>query len=100
MDFFVTKCQELKGFKPSINKTKDPSAVSRVLHAYDIVDVSKIIEYFLTSDKSDKVGVTLSAALSTHSINTYLQSKAGGTNGIDRYKRVLRKPGADNTQKT
>lgn len=99
ISFFEKWCADTKHFKPVIDQTKDISAISRLLKKMPKEEIMNVITHFLSSDKSDKVGITLCTALSTHSVNMYLQSKGVG-NGIDRYKRVIRNQGSGNAQKT
>ncbi len=71
MNYFFEVCQEIKGFKPMINGGKDGALVKVALQAMDMTDIKAILRFFLKSPKSKDVGVSLSAALSAHTVNMY-----------------------------
>lgn len=69
LDFYVSKAEEAKGFKPEL-ASKDFSALSKALKKHGQSRVENIILFFLDSDKADK-HISLSAALSADTINQY-----------------------------
>ena len=86
IDYFFQTCKEVKGFKPAING-KDGQAVKRMLSTYSEDTLKSIISFFLDNKKADEVGITLSIALSAHTINLYLkeQSKSQGDKTPENY---------------
>ncbi|NIR17747.1 MAG: hypothetical protein GWN86_29125, partial [Desulfobacterales bacterium] len=75
VDFFHDACIRIRGFKPSISGKRDSQTASRALSMMSYEEVCACIESFLQSGKADAVGITLSIALSDHSINTYRQGR-------------------------
>jgi hypothetical protein len=73
--YFSDVCQEIKGFKPTIAVGKDGKAVKDALKTMDQAEINVIIRFFLKSPKSKEVGVSLTAALSAHTVNLYRAAK-------------------------
>lgn len=76
IDYFYKRVAEVYGFKPEITGGRDFQLARRILKKYSLVDVKSIIDDFL--DRSDhtgagKAGSSLSFALSSVSINKWLQ---------------------------
>ena len=78
IDYFFSCCKEKKGFEPVING-KDAKVVQAALKIHPEETLKDIISFFLQSEKADKIGITLSTALSAHSINLYLQVQSQQT---------------------
>jgi len=75
MLYFTNECIRVKGFKPRINGSVDGSALKRLLRDYKPDTLKDIILFFLNHKKSNDCGVTLSGALSVHTINLWLASQ-------------------------
>ena len=73
--YFSDTCLELKGFPPKITGGKDGKNVKEALKTMELVEIRGVIRFFLESPKSKEVGVSLSAALSAHTINLYRAGK-------------------------
>jgi len=69
LEFYLSKAEEVKGFKPELPK-KDFSILSGALKKHGEDRVRNIILFFLDSEKANK-HVSLSAALSADTINQY-----------------------------
>lgn len=69
LEFYLSKAEEAKGFKPELPK-KDFSILSGALKKHGEDRVRNIILFFLDSEKANK-HVSLSAALSADTINQY-----------------------------
>jgi hypothetical protein len=72
--FFYDECFSLKGFKPSLDGG-DGSAIKRVLKVMTEDEIRRAIAFYLKSPKAKDCGVTLKAALSTHSLNSWKEQK-------------------------
>lgn len=72
VDFFFKKTEQLKGFKPAFTG-QDGKLLKLALKRYPPDKLKEFIEFYLNSEKADKLGITLSIALSAHSINLYQQ---------------------------
>ncbi|MEM3488058.1 MAG: hypothetical protein QW589_06420 [Candidatus Bathyarchaeia archaeon] len=60
---------EAKGFAPEIDWEKDGKLVKARLKSYSLEEVKALIDWYLNSQVSDRLGVSLSACLSAHVIN-------------------------------
>lgn len=87
IDFFYQTCTERKGFKPLTNG-KDAKAVQVALKTYPEDTLKEVIIFFLDSEKADKVGVTLSIAMSNHTINQFLETQAKNKTPDDYFTKV------------
>jgi hypothetical protein len=74
VSFFHDEVLGLKGFKPQIDGG-DSKAVQKALKGICEAEIREAISFFLRSEKAEKSGVTLKAALSTHSLNQWKQSR-------------------------
>jgi len=72
--FFYNECFTSKGFKPSLDGG-DGKAIQRVLKGMTEDEVRQAITFYLKSPKAKDCGVTLKAALSTHSLNLWKAQK-------------------------
>jgi hypothetical protein len=72
--FFYNECFTSKGFKPSLD-AGDGRAVKGALKSMTEDEVKQAITFYLKSPKAKDCGVTLKAALSTHSINLWKAGK-------------------------
>ncbi len=84
IDYFFQTCKEKKGFEPAING-KDAKITKEMLKNYPEETLKSVISFFLDSDKADKVGVTLSTAMSAHTVNLYLQAQSGESKTPENY---------------
>jgi len=78
--YFHDTVQTEKKFKPNIDGG-DGRAVHEMLKKYSLDQIKDMIIFYLHSDKAHENGITLKAIFSTHSVNVYLASKSGGSNG-------------------
>ncbi len=74
ISFFHDQCLSLKGFKPRVNGA-GAKAVQEALKDMSEAEVQEAILSYLRSKKADDCGVTLTAALSTHSLNMFQQQR-------------------------
>lgn len=87
IEHFYSTCKEQRGFKPAISGKKDGAMVKSVLKSMDAESVKDCISFFLRGEKADKVGISISAALSAHSVNLWRQKQASC--GVPAYKRAI-----------
>ncbi len=73
LSYFHEAVFSCKGFKPELNG-QDAKVAQRALRTGTEDALRNMIDFFLDSKKCDEVGITLSAALSAHSINLYRQA--------------------------
>ncbi len=85
--YFSETCQELKGFKPAITGGKDGGNVKKALETMDLSEIKACIRFFLNSPKSKELGVSLSTALTSHTVNQYREFEAKGSSEVPAYKR-------------
>jgi hypothetical protein len=86
VDYFYTRCKEVRGFKPSIDG-KDGKRVKEALKVMSLEDIKSCIDFFLPSQKADACGITLSIALSNHTLNKFKQGE--GENVKTRFERIF-----------
>ena len=72
--YFRSKVREAKGFDPEINWAKDGRLIKLRLKKYGSAQIKDLIDWYLTSNFSEKLGVSLATCLSTYVINLW---KAG-----------------------
>lgn len=75
INYFYMEVKESKGFAPEINGYKDGKRLKECLKKYSVKQLKDLIDYYLASEKSDKLAVSLSTALSTDTINHWLQDE-------------------------
>lgn len=82
IDYFHDRCLKVRGFKPSINGGRDGKAVKdAVADGWTVERLKRVVDWFLKSEKCDKLGATLAIALSAHSLTIYSQKMAGDVEG-------------------
>lgn len=89
--YFYEQCEAgITGtsFKPAING-QDGQRVKEALKFMPVEDIMRCIDFFLPSKKAKDIGITLSIALSAHTINLYRQ---GGGNG-SRFEQICKEFG-------
>jgi len=74
VSFFSEECFSYKGWKPQIDGG-DAKTVQRALKGMTENEVREAITFYLKSQKAKDFGVTLKAALSTHSLNHWKAQK-------------------------
>ncbi len=74
VSYFLRSVEESRGFKPEISG-QDGKRVKAALTHHDEDTLKRMVDFFLQSEKADKVGITLSIALSAHSVNAFLQAQ-------------------------
>lgn len=84
--YFVYKCKELKGFTPEILWGRDGFMLQRRLVKYSEEQIKELIDAFLTSDISEKLGCSLSTILATSVINQWLGGQFKRRGGIAKMK--------------
>lgn len=91
VSFFHNECLSSKGFKPSLDGG-DGKAVKQVLKNMTENEVKQAITYYLKSQKAEDCGITLKAALSTHSLNLWKAGKESKENNQgdwrDKYPKL------------
>jgi hypothetical protein len=91
IDFFHDFVLQKWGFKPAINGGKDGDAVKRALSGGEmsLEDVKGCLTWYLSTSKANE-HLTLSAALSAHSLNAFRGQEAGNGGGRDAAGRELK----------
>jgi len=74
-NYFIQKCQELKGFKPEMSFAKEGKLIKEKLKRYSVEQLKDLIDKFLNSEVGEKLGWTLSVCLSAPVINQWLAGK-------------------------
>jgi len=74
-NYFIQKCQELKGFKPEMSFAKEGKLIKEKLKRYSVEQLKDLIDKFLNSEIGDRLGWTLSVCLSAPVINQWLAGK-------------------------
>jgi uncharacterized protein YdaU (DUF1376 family) len=90
IDYFFTECEKKHGFKPSINGGQDGTLTKAALKIMTVEEIKGCIDYFIVSEKAEKCGLTLSIALSSHTLNTFRQGE--GLNVKSRFERIFGVP--------
>lgn len=72
IEYYSSSVFKAKGFKPKINAA-DGKALKTALAAKTKKDIEERIDFYLQSEKADRVGISLASIFSTHSENMYLQ---------------------------
>ena len=76
LDYFREIVGETFGFEPEIDPGKDSRLVRLRLKKYSLEELKSLIKWYLKSQVSDKLGISVSACLSAHVINLWKQSKS------------------------
>lgn len=69
--YFKEAVGEAKGFVPEFDWEKDGKLVKARLKNHSLEEVKALIDWYLKSEVSNKIGVSLSACLSAHVINLW-----------------------------
>ena len=83
LNYFRELVGETFGFEPEIDSKKDARLVRLRLKKYSPEELKSLIKWYLKSEVSDKLGISVSACLSAHVINLWKQSKSA-------FKRIER----------
>lgn len=76
VSFFSEEVLSSRGWKPEIDGG-DAKAVQRALRGMTEEEIREAVSFYLGSEKAKTNGVTLKAALSTHSLNFWRQQREG-----------------------
>ena len=76
LNYFRELVIETRGFEPEIDSKKDVKLVRFKLRKYSVEEIKNLIRWYLKSEVSDKLGVSVSACLSAHVINLWKASKS------------------------
>lgn len=74
--YFRSKVRETKGFDPEISWGKDGRMIKLRLRKYSSEQIKQLIDWYLTSRFSERLGVSLATCLSTYVVNLWKASKA------------------------
>lgn len=74
-NYFIQKCQELKGFKPEMSFAKEGKLIKEKLKRYSVEQLKDLIDKFFNSEIGERLGWTLSVCLSAPVINQWLAGK-------------------------
>ena len=83
LNYFRELVGETFGFEPEIDYLKYARLVRLRLRRYSVEELKSLIKWYLKSEVSDKLGISVSACLSAHVINLWKQSKSA-------FKRIER----------
>jgi hypothetical protein len=73
IDFYFNRVKELYGFEPEINGKKDGQLLKTRLTKYKPTQICALIDWYLHSDISERLGCSLATALSANTINRWKQ---------------------------
>jgi len=76
LNYFRELVGETFGFEPEIDSKKDARLVRLRLKKYSLEQLKSLIKWYLKSEVSDKLGISVSACLSAHVINLWKASKS------------------------
>ena len=79
LNYFREIVGETRGFEPEIDYLKDGRLVRLRLRKYSVEELKSLISWYLKSEISDKLGISISACLSAHVINLWKQSKSSSS---------------------
>ena len=79
ISYFRQKVKRLKGFEPEISWAKDIRVVKGRLKRFKPDEIKELIDWYLSSSHSEKLGCSLSVCLSTNIINLWKASKSAST---------------------
>lgn len=79
LNYFREIVGEIRGFEPEIDYLKDGRLVRLRLRKYSVEELKSLISWYLKSEISDKLGISISACLSAHVINLWKQSKSSSS---------------------
>jgi DNA-binding transcriptional regulator YhcF (GntR family) len=74
--YFASKVEVTKGFDPEISWAKDGKLTKLRLQKYSKEEIKKLIDWYLSSRFSERLGVSLSTCLSAYIINLYKSEMA------------------------
>jgi len=75
-DYFRNKVKAVKGFDPEIDWGRDGKLIKKRLERYSITEIENLIDWYLNSPHSDRLGCSLSICLSTNMINLWKASRS------------------------
>ncbi|MEM2292800.1 MAG: hypothetical protein ABIM42_07515 [candidate division WOR-3 bacterium] len=73
--YFKEAVGNSKGFIPEIDYAKDGKLVKARLENHSLEEIKALIDWYLKSELSDRLGVSLSACLSAHVMNLWKANK-------------------------
>jgi hypothetical protein len=75
ISFFKSKVKEIKGYDPEINWAKEGRLVKQRLKKYNSKQIKELIDWYLHSRHTERLGDSLSICLSTNTINLWKASR-------------------------
>lgn len=69
--YFRSKVRKTKGFDPEISWAKDGRLIKLRLKKYSLDQIEELIDWYLASNLSEKLGVSLATCLSTYVFNLW-----------------------------
>jgi len=79
LNYFREIVGETRGFEPEIDSIKDVRLVRLRLKKYSLEELKSLIKWYLKSEISDKLGISISACLSAHVINIWKANKSSSS---------------------
>ncbi len=76
LNYFREIVGENFGFEPEIDSKKDARLIKLRLRKYSLEELKSLIKWYLKSQVSDKLGISVSACLSAHVINLWKAGKS------------------------
>ena len=71
ISYFRKKVKEIKGYTPEINWAKEGKLIQQRLKKYSLEEVKNLIDWYLHSKHSQRLGDSLAVCLSTNTINLW-----------------------------
>ena len=81
--YFKEAVGGIKGFVPEFDWGKDGRLVKARLQNYSLEEIKELIDWYLNSEISDTLGISLSACLSAHVINIW-KARKGQLKALER----------------
>jgi len=75
--YFTSKVRKLKGYEPEISWVKEGALIKQRLVKYKPEELKELIDWYLSSQHSEKSGDCLAVVLSARIINLWKASKVG-----------------------
>jgi len=72
--YFKSRVREAKGFEPEISWGKEGRLIKLRLKRYSSEQIRRLIDWYLASNLSEKLGASLAVCLSTHVVNLWKAS--------------------------
>ena len=90
VSYFISRVRRIKGYVPEVNWSKDGKLVKQRLKKYSVEEIKELIDWYLSSEYSQRLGDSLAVCLSTNIFNLWKSRKVSQEFFLDKLYPTFR----------